>query len=722
MQTDTKYVQSKPEVWGGIECSITRIEDLYRDQFANVGHYHREQDLHEIAALNIKALRYPVLWERHQPSPHAVIDWRWAERRLNTIRQLGMNPIVGLLHHGSGPSFTSMHSPDFPTRFAEYASAVAKKFPWVTSYCPVNEPLTTARFSGLYGFWYPHHKNDLSFFTMLLNELKATVLAMQAIREINSEAKLIQTEDVTKVHSTPLLKYQADFENNRRWLSFDLLLGKVNKYHPLWDYLTGVGVKKEDLMFFEEHPCAPDVFGLNYYVTSERFLDEHLDRYHPNTHGGNGRHQYADVEAVRVLEPSGLNELLKETWERYRTPIAVTEVHMHCTREDQLRWWTEAWNTCVKATQDGIPVKAVTAWAMLGAYDWNSLMIRDDKHYESGVFDCRNGVARKTVLARAVASNANGKDFHHPVLEEKGWWHRSDRFLNPPALCPNRLRKKIISSAHRLLIIGKERSLGEAFCRACDAREISYCVVDQHLILQDSDILEELIKEIKPWAVVNVTRCSTHESNGSIKKHCIALHQHLPHRLATYCRDAGIRLLSLSSAMVFDGKKKTPYIESDGVKPINIIGESWALGEQLMLNTYPESLVVRTSSCFGPWNPRNRVQSVIDALTARNQVQAYKDVLISPTYLPDVVHTALDLLIDEERGIWHLSNNTHLTCEDFARNIAKLGGYQMSQIEPVPYRLVESELRFPANSALACSKGIVLPDLESALARYFTTK
>ena len=53
---------------------------------------------------------------------------------------------------------------------------VATKFPWIEYYTPVNEPLTTARFSGLYGFWYPHAKNDVSFAKMLLNQMKGVVL------------------------------------------------------------------------------------------------------------------------------------------------------------------------------------------------------------------------------------------------------------------------------------------------------------------------------------------------------------------------------------------------------------------------------------------------------------------------------------------------------------------------------------------------------------------
>ena len=107
---------------------------------------------------------------------------------------------------------------DFPRKLAEYASKVAIQFPWIKYYTPVNEPLTTARFAGLYGFWYPHLKDEFHFLTMLLNQLEGIVLSMKAIREINPDAQLVQTEDIGKTHSTPLLQYQADFENHRRGL------------------------------------------------------------------------------------------------------------------------------------------------------------------------------------------------------------------------------------------------------------------------------------------------------------------------------------------------------------------------------------------------------------------------------------------------------------------------------------------------------------------------
>src|SRR4051794_2587985 len=93
------------ELWGGIEATVNRVEDEYHDQVKISGHHARIDDIARIAETGIKALRYPVLWEKHAGDP---IDWHWTDERLNAIRGFGIKPIAGLCHHGSGPRYTSL--------------------------------------------------------------------------------------------------------------------------------------------------------------------------------------------------------------------------------------------------------------------------------------------------------------------------------------------------------------------------------------------------------------------------------------------------------------------------------------------------------------------------------------------------------------------------------------------------------------------------------------
>jgi dTDP-4-dehydrorhamnose reductase len=422
-----------PEVWAGVECTVNRVGEVYFDQMEWNGHARRLDDLDRFAALGIRALRYPVLWERTAPGDLADADWSWPDERLHRLRALGIRPIVGLVHHGSGPRHTALTDPAFPEKLAAYAGAVAARYPWVADYTPVNEPLTTARFSGLYGHWYPHGHDDATFLRILVNECRAVALAMHAIRAVNPNARLVQTEDMGATHSTPALAYQAAFENERRWLTYDLLCGRVRGGHRMWRYLTANGIAAEELAWFAENPCPPDIVGVNYYITSERFLDERLEGYPDWSIGGNGQDRYADVEAARAhaAQVAGPGALLSEAWRRYRLPIAVTEAHIGAACDDQLRWLHEIWTEACGLARAGVDLRAVTVWSLLGAYDWNRLVTKDRGFYEPGVFDVRAGTPEATPLAAMVRALATEGDHRHPALATPGWWRMPERLIYP---------------------------------------------------------------------------------------------------------------------------------------------------------------------------------------------------------------------------------------------------------------------------------------------------
>src|SRR5829696_1561625 len=112
MDTRSQHCSS-PEIWGGIECTINRVNDSYFDQLEYGGHYQRQNNIDAVAELGIKAMRIPILWERHQPSENAAIDWSWIEDRLMQLKRHNIKPIAGLVHHGSGPAFTSLIDDNF---------------------------------------------------------------------------------------------------------------------------------------------------------------------------------------------------------------------------------------------------------------------------------------------------------------------------------------------------------------------------------------------------------------------------------------------------------------------------------------------------------------------------------------------------------------------------------------------------------------------------------
>ena len=495
------------EIWGGIECTINRVGEVYYDQLDYQGHYDRIADIDLIADLGIRKLRYPVLWEKHRSAEFHPADFSSIDRHLNRCRERGISVIAGLVHHGSGPVYVNILEDSFADGLAVYAAEVAARYPWINDYTPINEPLTTARFTGLYGLWFPHLQEENAFFRILINECKATVLAMQAIRKINPTARLIHTEDLGKTHSTTLLQYQADFENSRRWIGMDLLCGKLDGAHPFWNYLLDHGIAIQELRFFLDNATPPDVLGFNHYITSERYLDENLDKYPWHTHGGNSIHRYADVEAIRTgdIAVTGIKNLLKEAWDRFNLPMAVTEAHLHCGREDQLRWFKHIVDAAQGLVNEGVALIAVTAWSFFGAYGWNHLLTHQDGSYESGVYDLSEGMPRETALAGMIRSFVNKNNNFHPVSGGEGWWSRPERLIYGKPVCAT-VKLTRTDYTTPLLIIADPAELSQHLIAACNHRDIQFVVLGlSELDLDDPIQLNEALELYRPWSVINTT-------------------------------------------------------------------------------------------------------------------------------------------------------------------------------------------------------------------------
>ena len=428
-----------PAVWAGPEAAFLRVRGEIRDQLTSTGHAHREGDLEHLASLGVTAVRQPVLWGWGATGLDET-NWRRADRRLGELRSLGLEPIVGLLHHGAGPEGRTLLDADFPTAFAAYARRVAERYPWIETWLPVNEPTTTARFAGLYGWWDPAGQSSRAFAAILINQCRGIRAAIRAIREVTPGARLVVNEDVGRTYSTPALRRQAEFDSERRWVALDLLTGRLRPDARLWRYLAAAG-QEDAVRDLVEDPQPPDIIGLDYYITSDRFLDERLDRYPEFTRGGNGRQAYADVEVVRVdpADLDGWSARIAEAADRYALPLALTEVSLSGDAHDRCAWFQEAWRAACDSRARGIDVRGVTAWAAFGATGWDRLLVDGDGSYEPGVFDTSSGEVAATPLAetvRAAAAQAATTGIEaetERAVANEGWWRRPSRLLYPAA-------------------------------------------------------------------------------------------------------------------------------------------------------------------------------------------------------------------------------------------------------------------------------------------------
>lgn len=709
------------EIWAGHECTINRVQNTVTDQTVLTGHDRRPEDIDRFASLGISALRFPILWERVSPTGRPA-DWSFSDLRLARLRELGVKPIAGLVHHGSGPLGVDLLSEDFALGLAAHAQSVARRYPWIQDWTPVNEPLTTARFSALYGYWYPHARDEQSFWLALLNQIDGIRLSVKAIRTIVPGARLIQTDDLGRTYSTKRMGGQAGFDNERRWAGFDLLCGRLIKGHPLWDRLSAFGFSGR-LRAIADDPCPPDIIGINHYLTSDRFLDHRVERYPAGTVGRNAYGVYADVEAIRVLAspPRGLAVAIRETWQRYRLPIALTEIHNGCTREEQMRWLHEAWTVANSARTEDIDLRALTAWSLLGSYGWDRLLVEDGRPYECGVYDVTSRSVRATAMVPLIQRLSAGTKPHHPVLGGVGWWRRPQRLAYPSyRIAGMKSRLKTPSSGRRqpLVITGATGSLGQALAAACESRGIFYRLTNRSsLSLTSIESIERLLGELKPWAVINTAGWVRVDDAEAKPEQCFAVNRDGTLALAKACIDRAIHFTTFSSDLVFDGLAGRPYIEGDEPRPLNIYGQSKSEADHNLLSCKQQALIVRTAAFFSTHDPYNFAIQLVRAL-CRNEVVNAADCRVSPTYLPDLARAVLDLVIDEECGLWHVVNAGDANWAEFGREIAASVGLPSALVRQTPSNKMGWKAQRPAAAALITSRGQILPALGDAISRF----
>jgi dTDP-4-dehydrorhamnose reductase len=666
------------ELWGGYECTVNRVGDRWFDQTHLSGHEDRIEDLEQFAALGIRSLRYPALWERISPTSPAEADFRWTDERLGELRRLGINPIVTLCHHGSGPRYTSLVEESFAPGLAGHAAAVAARYPWVRDWTPVNEPLTTARFSALYGLWYPHATDERLFWTALLNEIDATRLAMKEIRKINPDARLIQTDDLGYCHATAPLQCDADYQNERRWMAWDLLFGMVVPGHALWDRIAAHGLA-DRLSTIAADPCPPDVVGINHYLSSERLMDHRVERYPHRSVADRTVALCAgvpkiDVDAIRNREEGvlGLPALIEQAWSRYGRTLAITECHNGATREEQVRWFTQVWEEAEELRRKGVDLCAVTAWALLGSHDWNRMVTRFIGHYETGVYDVRTGPPRPTLLASVLKALACGEKPSHPAIAGPGWWRRRTRLIHAePAAAPEyelALMSEAADRSNALLIVADGGDLGQLAVRACEARGLTFttCTIDE---------VHFALRRCSPWAVLDARDadvvCGKSRRSRSCRRDDVA----------RACRDAEVPLAYVSG------------------------GEPWHAPDERA-----GVLEVRTGPIFVPWDASARAVAMLEALDMSSSVEADAATTWAYVYGPDVMDVTLDLLLDGMTGTVNVQPRERASELEFACALA-----HVADVDPA--LIVARSLPTPAPLFAWSGPASYLPPLESSVER-----
>lgn len=174
--------------------------------------------------------------------------------------------------------------------------------------------------------------------------------------------------------------------------------------------------------------------------------------------------------------------------------------------------------------------------------------------------------------------------------------------------------------------------------------------------------------------------------------------------LASLCMKFGTRFIHISTDYVFNGTATTPLKESDPVDPVNAYGRGKLLGEELALKNDPESIIIRTSWVYSHYG-KNFVKTMLRLMGDKESISVVADQLGSPTYAADLAEAIMSIIKSGKwvAGIYHFSNDGHISWHDFATEIRDQIG-SSCQVKAISTHEFPTPAKRPAYSVLDKTK------------------
>jgi dTDP-4-dehydrorhamnose reductase len=274
----------------------------------------------------------------------------------------------------------------------------------------------------------------------------------------------------------------------------------------------------------------------------------------------------------------------------------------------------------------------------------------------------------------------------------------------------------------RVTLFGASGLLGQELARELHSEQLT-ALSSKDADLRDRARVRQVILDSRPdWILLSAayTDVDGCESNPDL---AFAVNCEGAVNVAQAAREAGSRLLFLSTDYVFDGTKKSPYETTDARNPTGVYGASKARAEEQLLQILPEVCIVRTSWLFGHGG-KCFPATILKLASTRAEISVVNDQRGSPTFAPDLASALVKLCQASARGILHVTNSGNCTWYEFATEIVRASGMQ-TQIKPVTTAEFPRPARRPAYSVLSPNSlhayNIHMPEWQDALQRYLAS-
>ena len=281
-----------------------------------------------------------------------------------------------------------------------------------------------------------------------------------------------------------------------------------------------------------------------------------------------------------------------------------------------------------------------------------------------------------------------------------------------------------------VLIFGAAGQLGVELVREFASRRAQvHPFTRRQIDLTDSAQIQRAFEQTQPDIVLNAAAYNMVDLAEQDPQGAYAVNALAVRSMAVACRQFDAQLVHFSTDYVFDGQKRTPYIETDLTHPLGAYAVSKLAGE-FYAQAYLDALVIRTAVVFGPGGrstPRgNFLETMLkkaeEQKTTGKPLLVVQDQTASPTSAPWLAKRTADLVDLGQTGVFHGAGEQPFTFYDYAKLIFRLAKLEVN-VQPADERQFRTPARRPKYSVLRNERlrslGLApMPDLDGLVAAY----
>jgi dTDP-4-dehydrorhamnose reductase len=274
----------------------------------------------------------------------------------------------------------------------------------------------------------------------------------------------------------------------------------------------------------------------------------------------------------------------------------------------------------------------------------------------------------------------------------------------------------------RILITGANGQLGHELQRVLKGHTLIQAAWPEFDLLK-SDV-EKQVLAARPDTVFHLAAYTDVDGAEREPDKAMAINAKGTERVARAVDKAGARLIYLSTDYVFDGRKTSPYVETDKPNPLNAYGRSKLEGERRALACCPNTLIVRSAWLYGA-HGKNFVNTIMRLASEQPALRVVADQRGCPTHAGDLAVALARVLDMDMRGLVHATGAGDCTWYEFACAIVSLIGARVA-VHPITTPETKCLALRPAYSVLdnraLAEAGIVLPHWKDALVRFLSSR